>query len=139
MNEVTTIGIDLAKNVFELHGVNQRGRSVLRKTVSRSKLLPLLVNIPPCLIGIEACGGAYYWARETGIRSSPFLVSWNQSPWIGTLRLIPGALPKRLDTALGCPHETSKGQIVKHKKVFLHLVHQPVLLDDQRRLLPVML
>ena len=66
MNEVTTIGIDLAKNVFELHGVNQRGKSVLRKTVSRSKLLPLLANIPPCLIGIEACGGAHYWAREIG-------------------------------------------------------------------------
>ena len=66
MNEVTTIGIDLAKNVFELHGVNRRGKSVLRKTVSRSKLLPTLANLPPCVIGIEACGGAHYWAREIG-------------------------------------------------------------------------
>lgn len=66
MNEVTTIGIDLAKNVFELHGVNRCGKSVLRKTVSRSKLLSTLANLPPCVIGIEACGGAHYWAREIG-------------------------------------------------------------------------
>jgi len=66
MNEVTTIGLDLAKNVFELHGVNRHGKAVLRKTVSRSKLLPTLANLPPCVIGIEACGGAHYWGREIG-------------------------------------------------------------------------
>ena len=64
MNEITTIGIDLAKNVFELWGVDHLGKPVLRKTVSRAKLLPILANIPPCLVGMEACGGAHYWARE---------------------------------------------------------------------------
>lgn len=49
MNEVTTIGIDLAKNVFELHGVNRRGKSVLRKTVSRSKLLPTEEDVHPII------------------------------------------------------------------------------------------
>jgi transposase len=61
---VTTIGIDLAKNTFSLHGVDNRGKSCLKKTVSRKKLLSTLTNVPPCLIGMEACSGAHYWARE---------------------------------------------------------------------------
>lgn len=64
MSEITTIGIDLAKNVFELHGVDARGKPVLRKTLTRRNLLPTLANFRPCLIGIEACGGAHHWARE---------------------------------------------------------------------------
>ena len=64
MDNVTTVGIDLAKNVFSLHGVNQRGRAVLRKTVSRIKLAALVAQLPPCLIGLEACSGAHEWARR---------------------------------------------------------------------------
>lgn len=63
---VTTIGIDLAKNTFSLHGVDKQGKPCLRKTVSRNKLLHTLANVPPCLIGMEACSGAHYWARELG-------------------------------------------------------------------------
>ena len=63
---VTTIGIDLAKNSFSLHGVDTRGKTVFRKTLSRAKLLPFLVQQPPCLVGMEACSGAHYWAREIG-------------------------------------------------------------------------
>lgn len=61
---ITTLGIDLAKNTFSLHGVNTQGRVGLRKTVSRKKLLMTLATLPPCLIGLEACSGAHYWARE---------------------------------------------------------------------------
>lgn len=61
---VSTIGIDLAKNTFSLHGVDEHGKACLRKTVSRKKLLNTLANVPPCLIGMEACSGAHYWARE---------------------------------------------------------------------------
>ena len=64
MKEITTIGIDLAKNVFQLHGVDRHGKTSLRKTVTRAKLLVTLANLPPCLIGIEACGGAHHWARK---------------------------------------------------------------------------
>jgi len=63
---VSTIGIDLAKNTFSLHGINEHGKPCLRKTVSRKKLLNTLANVPPCLIGMEACSGAHYWARELG-------------------------------------------------------------------------
>ena len=60
----TTIGIDLAKNTFSLHGVDTRGKTVLRQNVSRAKLLPLLATQPPSLIGMEACSGAHHWARQ---------------------------------------------------------------------------
>ena len=64
MKEITTLGIDLAKNSFQLHGINRLGQVILRKKVSRSKLAILISNIPACLIGMEACSGANYWARE---------------------------------------------------------------------------
>lgn len=58
------IGIDLAKNVFQLHGVTTDGECVLAKRVRRDSLLPLLQSLPPSRIGIEACTGAFYWQRE---------------------------------------------------------------------------
>mgnify|MGYP000501124569 CR=1 FL=1 len=61
---VTTIGIDLAKNSFSLHGVDGRGKLVFRKTLARAKLMPFLAQQPPCLIGMEACSGAHHWARS---------------------------------------------------------------------------
>lgn len=60
----TTIGIDLAKNVFQLHGVDAHGKTVLTKRLSRKTFLSYLATLPPCLIGIEACGSANYWARQ---------------------------------------------------------------------------
>ena len=59
MDKVTTVGLDLAKSVFSLHGVDASGRVVLRKTVRRDKLVELVAALPPCLIGMEACGGAH--------------------------------------------------------------------------------
>jgi hypothetical protein len=64
MGNVTTVGIDLAKNVFSLHGVDTDGAVVLRKTVSRARLLELVAQQPACLIGLEACSGAHEWARR---------------------------------------------------------------------------
>jgi transposase len=61
---ITTIGIDLAKNVFQIHGVDERGRTVLRKSVKRAELVKVLANVPGCVIGLEACGSAHYWARR---------------------------------------------------------------------------
>ena len=60
----TTVGIDLAKNVFSVHGVDVHGKVVLKKTLSRGKLLELFANQPPCIIGLEACSGAHHWARQ---------------------------------------------------------------------------
>jgi len=64
MNLVSTLGIDLAKNTFSVHGVNSNGAVVLRRTVSRSTLAELVAQLPPCLIGLEACSGAHEWARR---------------------------------------------------------------------------
>ncbi|MCW4010557.1 MAG: IS110 family transposase [Candidatus Bathyarchaeota archaeon] len=64
MKDITTIGIDLAKNVFQLHGVNATGKVVLKKRLTRRNVLPFLANVKPCLIGIEACCGSHYWARK---------------------------------------------------------------------------
>lgn len=64
MNKISVIGLDLAKNLFQLHGVDADGEVVLRKQLRRAQLLRFFAKLPPCLIGIEACGGAHYWSRE---------------------------------------------------------------------------
>jgi transposase len=64
MDKVTTVGIDLAKRVFVLHGVDAVGRVVLRKTVRREQFMELVAGLPPCRIGMEACAGAHEWARR---------------------------------------------------------------------------
>jgi transposase len=62
--KVTTVGIDLAKSVFQVHGVDRCGKCVVRKQLRRSKVLMFFAQLKPCLIGMEACAGAHYWARE---------------------------------------------------------------------------
>ena len=64
MDKVTTVGIDLAKRVFALHGVDAAGRVGLRKTVRREQLMQTVAALPPCRIGMEACSGAHEWARR---------------------------------------------------------------------------
>jgi transposase len=64
MQEITTIGIDLAKSVFQVHAVSGDGKVVLRRQVRRSQMLAFFAGLTPCLIGMEACAGAHYWARE---------------------------------------------------------------------------
>ena len=64
MNIVSTVGIDLAKNLFSVHGIDAHGTVVLRRTVSRAKLPELVAQLAPCLIGMEACTGAHEWARQ---------------------------------------------------------------------------
>jgi len=64
--EITTIGLDIAKRVFQAHGVNEAGRAVLRRRLGRAEVLDFFRALPPCLVGIEACGTAHHWAREIG-------------------------------------------------------------------------
>jgi transposase len=63
MKDIKVIGIDLAKNVFQLHGTDAKGKCVLRKRLSRQQLIEFMSNVSPCLVGIEACTGSHYWAR----------------------------------------------------------------------------
>ena len=64
MNEVSTIGLDIAKNVFHAHGADAGGRQVFSRRISRGKLLEFIGSQPRCLIAMEACGGAHHWARQ---------------------------------------------------------------------------
>jgi transposase len=64
--QVTTIGLDLAKRVFQVHGVDANGKAMLRRKLQRSEVLAFFRGLPPCLVGIEACGTAHHWAREIG-------------------------------------------------------------------------
>src|SRR5580658_6814979 len=68
MGEVSTIGLDIAKAVFQVHGIDDAGAVVIRKRISRVKMLEFFAELPPCLLGIEACPSAHHWGRElTGL------------------------------------------------------------------------
>ena len=62
--QVTTVGLDLAKDVFQVHGVTADGTVVFNRSVRRAQLLPFFEKLPPCLVGMEACGSSHHWARE---------------------------------------------------------------------------
>lgn len=62
--EIMTIGLDLAKSVFQVHGVDAAGKTVVRKALRRAQVLTFFSKLPPCLVGIEACGTSHHWARE---------------------------------------------------------------------------
>jgi transposase len=86
MGKITTVGIDLAKNIFSVHAVDDKGGVVLRKTVTRARLLALAAQWPACLIGMEACSGAHEWARrmqalghEVRIMAARFVAPYRRS------------------------------------------------------------
>src|SRR3954469_163094 len=62
--QITTIGVDLAKHVFQLHGIGPDGRVVLRQKLRRGQMITFFAKLPPCLVGMEACATAHHWARE---------------------------------------------------------------------------
>ena len=62
--KITTIGMDLAKNVIQVHGVDKRSKVLLRKQLKRKEVLSFFTNLEPGLVGLEACGGAHHWARK---------------------------------------------------------------------------
>jgi len=64
--KITRVGLDLAKRVFQVHGVNEYGAAKLSKKLSRAEVLQFFAQVPPCMVGIEACSGAHYWGRELG-------------------------------------------------------------------------
>lgn len=62
--KITTVGVDLAKNVFQIHAVDERGKAVLRKQLKREQVAPFFAKLPTCLVGMEACASAHHWARK---------------------------------------------------------------------------
>src|SRR5258708_25330667 len=75
MGDITTIGLDLAKNVFQVHAVDEAGSVVLRKRLRRGQVLAFFAGIPSCLVGLVACATAHHWARElTALGHEPRLM-----------------------------------------------------------------
>ncbi|MGY4566949.1 transposase [Bradyrhizobium sp. USDA 3256] len=64
MKQISTIGLDLAKHIFQVHGAGGDGSPVFNRRLRRSEVLRFFEKLPPCLVGMEACGSAHYWARE---------------------------------------------------------------------------
>lgn len=64
MTKITLLGIDIAKEIFQLHGMDEQGNAALKKKIKRAQLLEFIMQLDPCLIVMEACGGSHYWARE---------------------------------------------------------------------------
>ncbi len=64
MKTVTTIGLDIAKSVFQVHGIDAAGRAVIRKQLKRARIIPFFMKLPRCVVGIEACASSHHWARE---------------------------------------------------------------------------
>ena len=64
MQAVTTIGLDIAKSVFQIHGVDAGGNVIVRRQIKRRYVLPFFQKLPPCLVGIEACASSHHWSRE---------------------------------------------------------------------------
>lgn len=83
---IVRVGIDIAKTVFQVHGVDAHGKAKLKKTLARGEMLEFFAKLPPCLIGIEACAGAHYWARELNkfghdvrLMASQFVIPYRKS------------------------------------------------------------
>jgi transposase len=64
MEEVVTVGLDIAKAVFQVHGVDAEGQVVVQRRLTRAKLVPFFEKLPPCLVGIDACATAHHWGRR---------------------------------------------------------------------------
>jgi transposase len=64
MQTITTIGLDIAKSVFQVHGVDASGHAIVRRQLKRRYVLPFFQKLSPCLVGIEACASARHWSRE---------------------------------------------------------------------------
>jgi hypothetical protein len=100
--QISTIGLDIAKNVFQVHGIDAAEKVVVRKRLRRRQVLEFFKALPPCLIGMEACATAHYWARELtklGHHSRPIFFGRCRSapaPYIKGLPACPGHYSRQL-------------------------------------------
>lgn len=69
--KITTIGIDLTKEMFQIHGLDTHGKVLVRKQLRRSEMAKYFSKLEPCLIGVEACGSTHHWARKLGDTAIP--------------------------------------------------------------------
>lgn len=95
---VKTVGLDLARDVFQVHCVSATGRQIINKKIKRAKLLAFFGNLPRCVVGMEACGSAHHWDRELrklghDVRLMPAAYVKHYVKWGKTLRCSPLLLP----------------------------------------------
>ncbi len=93
MSEVTTIGLDLAKNVFQVHGIDASGQVVVRRQLRRSQVLPFFEKQVACVVGLETCATSHHWARE--------IAKLGHDVRLMPARYVNGSRPGRLKTAGG--------------------------------------
>ncbi len=70
MQTASTVGLDIAKSVFQVHGVDANGHAIIRRQLKRRQVIAFFQKLPPCLIGIEACASSHYWSRELQARGA---------------------------------------------------------------------
>jgi transposase len=94
--KITTVGIDLAKNVFQVHGIDERGKAILGKQLRRAQVAVFFANLPPCVIGMEACASAHHWARTLqGFGHTVRLIAAQfVKPYVKTNKMMP-PMPKQ--------------------------------------------
>jgi transposase len=107
--DITTLGIDLAKSVFQLHGVDAQGVIVLQKKLRRGAVVKFLSKLEPCLIGIEACATSHYWAREIAalghdVKMIPpaYVIHMSNAKRMMPQMRKPSARPSRAQTCASC-------------------------------------
>ena len=141
MSEVRVIGLDIAKSVFQLHGINGAGATVLQKRLTRARLLPFFEKLPPCLVGIEACATSHYWARELSklgheIRLMPaqYVKPYvkRQKNDMADAEAIAEAVPRPTMRFVGAKSPTEQSAMMLHK-VRLMLNRQLVMLTNAIR------
>ena len=115
--KVTTVGLDLAKNVFSLHGVDERSMPVLKKTVRRAKLLECFAQLPPCVVGMEACSGAHFLGRALRKQGHDVLMDRSGNRY---LAMAVGSLlyhARRLETLCFGHLGTSQESVEEHERI----------------------
>ena len=70
--EITTVGLDLAKNVFQVHAISSTGEVVVRRSLRRAQVTPFFAKLSPCLIGMEACGTSHHWPASWSVSATRF-------------------------------------------------------------------
>lgn len=82
--KLTTVGIDLAKNVFQVYGIDEHGKVLVKKQLRRDQMATFFVNLPPCLLGMEACGSAHHWARKPRTIGARLMAPQFVKPYVKT-------------------------------------------------------
>src|SRR5262245_16852802 len=97
MQTVTTIGLDIAKSVFQVHGIDAEGKVVIRRQLKRRYVLAFFQKLPPCLIGIEACASSHHWSRE--LQALGHAVRLMPPSWLG--HSPSSAMPRSMAPSIG--------------------------------------